>query len=285
MGKYMFGYVVTNSDELKVKEWKEYKAFYCGLCHSLRNRHGIKGQITLNYDCVFIAILLTGLYEPKTEEEKKFCPLHPMGKRTILSNEMIDYVSDLDIMLAYHNLKDGWQDEKNVLKWMSYQTLKADYKRMHKKYPRQAQALETYMNALNIVQDREEQNLDTAANLTGVMMGELFVWKEDEWASYLRKIGFYLGKYIYLMDAFDDLEEDLKKNQYNVWKYYKEQEDFEEQCEHILTYMMAECAKEFEKLPIFLDVEILRNILYSGIWNRFDHIKKHEKQEHVMERI
>ncbi len=281
----MFGYVVTNSDELKVKEWKEYKAFYCGLCHSLRNRHGIKGQITLNYDCVFIAILLTGLYEPKTEEENKFCPLHPMGKRTILSNEMIDYVSDMDIMLAYHNLKDGWQDEKNVLKWMSYQSLKADYKRMHIMYPRQAQALETYMNALNLVQDREEQNLDTAANLTGIMMGELFVWKEDEWSSYLRKIGFYLGKYIYLMDAFDDLEEDLKKNQYNVWKYYKEQEDFEEQCEHILTYMMAECAKEFEKLPIFLDVEILRNILYSGIWNRFDHIKKHEKQEHVMEKL
>ncbi len=72
---------------------------------------------------------------------------------------------------------------------------------------------------------------------------------------------------------------------YNVWKFYKEQEDFEEKCEQILTHMMAECAKEFEKLPILLDVEILRNILYSGVWDRFDKIKKHEDQPHVMEKL
>jgi len=281
----MFGYVVANSDELKVKEWKEYQAFYCGLCQSLRKRHGIKGQITLNYDCVFIAILLTGLYEPKTSESKKFCALHPTSKRTVLNNEMLDYVSDIDIMLAYHNLKDGWQDEKNVLKWLSYKTLESDYKRMNQTYSRQEKAIETYMIELNKVQDREDENLDAAANLTGKMMGELLVYKEDEWASYLRKIGFYLGKFIYLMDAYDDLEDDCKKGQYNVWKFYKEQVDFEEKCEQILTHMMAACAKEFEKLPILLDLEILRNILYSGIWNKFDNIKKHVEKPQVMEKL
>lgn len=277
----MFGYVVANSDELKVKEWKEYKAFYCGLCQSLGKRHGAKGQVTLNYDCVFIAILLTGLYEPETREGKKFCPLHPTSKKTVLSNEMLDYVADVDILLAYHNLKDGWQDEKNVGKWLVYKALESDYKKTAKKYIRQKEAIETYMRELNEVQNRDEESIDAAADLTGIMMGEMLVYKEDEWASYLRKIGFYLGKFIYLMDAYDDLEEDIKQGQYNVWKFYKDHEDFEEKCEQILTHMMAECAKEFEKLPIFLDVEILRNILYAGVWGRFD--KKRNRGENLRE--
>lgn len=281
----MFGYVVANSDELKVKEWKEYKAFYCGLCNSLGKRHGAKGQMTLNYDCVFIAILLTGLYEPETIEGKKFCPIHPTSKKTILSNEMLDYVADLDIMLAYHNLKDGWQDEKNIAKLLGYKTLENDYKKTAEKYPRQKEALEVYMKELNEIQDRNDDNIDAAAGATGTMMGEMLVYKEDEWASYLRKIGFYLGKFIYLMDAYDDLEDDIKKNQYNVWKFYKDDDDFEEKCQRVLTYMMAECSKEFEKLPIFLDVEILRNILYAGVWNRFDMKRNGEKNSPEAEKI
>jgi hypothetical protein len=281
----MFGYVVANSDELKVKEWKEYKAFYCGLCNSLGKRHGAKGQVTLNYDCVFIAILLTGLYEPETTEGKKFCPIHPTSKKTILSNEMLDYVADLDIMLAYHNLKDGWQDEKNIAKLLGYKTLENDYKKTAEKYPRQKDALEVYMKELNEIQDRNDDNIDAAAGATGTMMGEMLVYKEDEWASYLRKIGFYLGKFIYLMDAYDDLEDDIKKNQYNVWKFYKDDDDFEEKCQRVLTYMMAECSKEFEKLPIFLDVEILRNILYAGVWNRFDMKRNGEKNSPEAEKI
>jgi hypothetical protein len=61
------------------------------------------------------------------------------------------------------------------------------------------------MKELNIVQDREDENLDAAAGLTGKMMGELLVYKDDQWASYLRKVGFYLGKFIYFMDAYYDL--------------------------------------------------------------------------------
>ncbi len=276
----MFGYVVTNSDELKVKEWKEYKAFYCGMCQALKKRHGVKGQVTLNYDCVFISILLTGLYEPKTTEKQIFCPFHPTEKRSVLGNEMQDYVSDLDILLAYHNLRDGWTDEKNPLKWAGAKILKSDYKKTAERYPRQAAAVERYMRELTLVQEQEDRNIDLAAGLTGDMMAEFLVYQEDQWAPYLRKIGFYLGKYIYLMDAYDDLEEDVQKNQYNVWKYYKDQDDFEELCEQILTGMMTNCAKEFEKLPILLDVEILRNILYSGIWDRFDKIKKERRKKH-----
>lgn len=270
----MFGYIVANNQELKVKELEEYKAYYCGLCNALKKRHGVKGQITLNYDCVFLAILLTALYETETKETKIVCALHPTKRRTVLKNEIIEYVADMDIMLAYHNLKDAWQDEKNILKWTGASILKKDYERLSFKYPRQHNALVSYMEKINQCQDENSDNLDLAANLSGIVMGEILIFKEDEWSEILRKIGYYLGKFIYLMDAYDDLDEDIKKHQYNVFKHYMHQTDFHEMCEKILMQMMSSCAHEFEKLPILLDIGILRNILYAGVWTHFDKKRK-----------
>ena len=108
-------------------------------------------------------------------------------------------------------------------------------------------------------------------------MAELFAYKIDEWEASLRKIGFYLGKFIYLMDAYEDIEKDLKEKNYNPFLNRYEEEDFQENCRMILTMMMAECSKEFEKLPIIQHVEILRNIIYSGVWCRFETVSKNRK--------
>ncbi len=280
----MFGYVVANNQELKVKELEEYKAYYCGLCNALKKKHGVKGQVTLNYDCVFLAILLTALYEPETKETKIACALHPSKRRSVLKNDIIEYIADIDIMLAYHNLKDAWQDERNILKWIGASVLKKDYKRLAKKYPRQHSTLVSYMEQINICQNEDSTNLDLAAKLSGIAMGEMFIYKEDEWSEILRKIGYYLGKFIYLMDAYDDLEDDIKNKQYNVLKHYMQQEDFHEMCEKILAQMMSACAHEFEKLPILLDIGILRNIIYAGVWTRFDQIRKKREKSHEDEK-
>ena len=105
-------------------------------------------------------------------------------------------------------------------------------------------------------------------------MADLFVYKEDMWEETLRRMGFFLGKYIYIMDAYEDLEEDLRKQCYNPLKSLHERADYEEQIRQILCMMIAECSAEFEKLPCLLDVDILRNILYDGVWNRYNKIQK-----------
>ena len=61
----MFGYIVCNQSEMKFKEYDEYHKYYCGLCRGLRNRYGVKGQLSLSYDMTFLIMLLTGLYEPE----------------------------------------------------------------------------------------------------------------------------------------------------------------------------------------------------------------------------
>ena len=106
------------------------------------------------------------------------------------------------------------------------------------------------------------------------MFAEIFAWKEDCWADILRKIGYALGKYIYLMDAFDDVEKDRNTGNYNPWIFISQDDDFAFRVKQILTMIVAEASRQFEKLPIIEYVDILRNVLYSGMWMRFDNIVK-----------
>ena len=275
----MFGYVMANSDELKIKEYKTYRSYYCGLCATLKKRHGLKGQLTLNYDMVFLALLLTGLYEPETQTDYKRCPVHPFEKHQVSANEMLDYVADMNILLAYHSLEDGWQDDRNVLKKTASTLLKRRYRKVAARYPKKTEAVVNYIKRLSECQERNEKNIDEVSGLTGEMMSELFCYKQDEWEGSLRKIGFYLGKFIYLLDAYDDLDEDIKKKQYNIWRSYMEEEDFDNRVENILDMMMAECCREFEMLPILQDVNILRNILYAGVFSKYAARKQQREKQ------
>ena len=92
-------------------------------------------------------------------------------------------------------------------------------------------------------------------------------------------MGSFLGKFIYLLDAYEDIEEDIRKKRYNPLIKRFDNPDFEEEIKKILTLMMAGCCKEFEKLPVIDNVEILRNILYSGIWYRYELVSQKRQKE------
>ena len=211
----MFGYININQKELSEESKKAYQAYYCGLCRKLKTNCGAKGQMLLDYDMTFLIVLLTGLYELENESSEMVCALHPTKKRTIWTNEATDYAADMNLILAYYNLIDDWKDDKSYPKKAFAKMLEKDYKRVLNKYPRQVKAIESYMEKTQEAEKRGESNLDLVAGLTGEMLGEVFCWKEDEWAGELRTLGFYMGKFIYLMDAYEDYESDVEKNAYN----------------------------------------------------------------------
>ncbi|MDO5424735.1 MAG: DUF5685 family protein [Eubacteriales bacterium] len=275
----MFGYVTINKSELKVKEYERYQAFYCGLCKVLKERYGRIGQMTLTYDMTFLVILLTGLYELPDTMETHRCIAHPQEKHPMLYNEATAYAADMNILLTYHNCMDDWFDDRNVVKLSTARALEKKYQSLESRYPRQSAAMTSYMEKIRKGEAEKNEDLDLLSGCTGELLGELFVWKEDEWADTLRQTGFYLGKFIYLMDAWDDLKKDQKKNHYNPWRHLASQPDFEETCHRILTMMMAECARHFEKLPILQEAEILRNVIYSGVWSTYN--RNLRKQETV----
>ena len=96
----MFGYIVVNQSEMKFKEYDVYRSYYCGLCQSLKERYGVLGQLSLNYDMTFILMLLTGLYEPEDVVGQCRCVAHPFEKHQIRRNLFTDYVADMTVLFA-----------------------------------------------------------------------------------------------------------------------------------------------------------------------------------------
>lgn len=276
----MFGYININQKELSEENKKIYQAYYCGLCQKLKTNCGTKGQMLLSYDLTFLIVLLTGLYELENTETEFTCPLHPTKKRTAYINKATEYAADMNLILAYQNLLDDWKDEKSYTKKAFVKILDKDYTRIVSKYPRQVKALEEFMRKTAEVEKNKETNLDLVAGLTGEMLGEIMCWREDEWQEELRTLGFYMGKFIYLMDAYEDYDADQKKNCYNPLVYMEKENDqeFDTFCKLLLTSMMSECAKSFERLPILLHADILRNILYSGVWSKYEYLQLRKKK-------
>ncbi len=284
----MFGYININRNQLTEESKEAYQAYYCGLCQKLRNNFGAKGQMLLNYDMTFLIVLLTGLYELESQKQEFTCPMHPTRKQTAWLNEATEYAADMNLLLGYHNLEDDWKDDKSYTKKALAKILEKDYVNVREKYKRQAEAVETYMEKLKAAEEDKEQNLDVTAGLTGEMMGEIFDWKRDEWSEELHCLSFYMGKFIYLMDAYEDMEKDKKKKQYNPLRLMADQcqGDFETFCKLMLTSMMSECARSFERLPILTHADILRNVLYSGVWSKYEYLqlKKKKQQEKKVKR-
>lgn len=262
----MFGYVTINKPELKIKDYEKYHAYYCGLCNVLKKKYGVLGQATLTYDMTFLIVLLSGLYEPEEQRENHRCIAHPGRKHAMCFNGITEYAADMNIILAYHNLMDDWKDDRSFAGLSMAKLLEGAYRKLEKKYPLQTGAVKTYMEELALCEEKREEDLDLAAGLTGRMLGEIFAYRQDEWTKSLSSIGFYLGKFIYLCDAFEDMEKDGKSGSYNPFLLQKEEMDPRE----VLNLMMAECAREFERLPILVNADILRNILYAGVWLKFE---------------
>ncbi len=273
----MFGYVIINQAELKYKDYDMYHAYYCGLCKSLSDKYGKSGQMTLSYDMTFLIILLTGLYEPECEMETINCLTHPFQKHDARINKYTEYAADMNLLLTYYKNLDDWTDDGKRSKLAAANLLKKDAARVKKKYPHKAKIIQKDLNALHKLEKENEHNIDRISGYFGDMMAEIFAYRHDEWEQSLRKIGFFLGKFVYLMDAYEDVEDDVKNGQYNPFSEgftALDPQEFADKCKNIMTMMLAECSREFEKLPILTHAEILRNILYSGVWGRFNEITK-----------
>jgi len=263
----MFGYVQANIEQLTDAEKSRYKEFYCGLCHTLGNRHGFTSRLGLSFDMTFLAILLSSLYEPSETQNTARCVRHPFKEHKYISNPCIDYAADMTVALVYFNCIDDWKDDKNLVAKGYASLLSNAYKKVKINWPLQCETIEKELNTLAEIETANNPSLDAAANSFGRLMEALFVYKDDIWVSYLKKLGYGLGRYIYLADASSDLEKDKKKGSYNPLIYQiSDISDFKP----VLQLLLGEASQYFEKLPLVQDENILKNIIYSGIWNKYN---------------
>ncbi len=261
----MFGYVTANKPELKMREFGRYKAFYCGLCRRLGKNNGAVSRLTLSYDMTFLILLLSSLYEPEEQQEKHRCLIHPGKKQWMIYNQITDYASDMNVFLSCYHFQDDWEDERSIAGFCGAKVFAGRAKKIARQYPRQAKVIREQLGRLAELEQKGITEPDAISRPFGELMSELFVYQEDAFQDILRSFGFYLGKYIYLLDAFMDLEKDLKKGSFNPFRESADREDFEESVRQMLEGTIRQAVAEFEKLPLEQDLPILRNILYEGV--------------------
>ena len=274
----MFGYVVLNKPEIKFKDFDMYRSFYCGLCRELRERYGISGQITLSYDMTFVILLLSALYEPPTRKGTTRCIVHPVRKQTVRKNAITEYGADMNILLTYYKCKDDWNDEKKILSLAYGKLLESKEKKSEQQWKKKIDVIISCLNELSEMEQEGETDIDRVSGCFGRIMAEIFAYREDVWEPTLRRMGFYLGKFIYLMDAYDDVEKDSKDGSYNPFKELYKQEGFEEKVRQYLELIMSCCCRAFEVLPIIDNAEIMRNILYAGVWAKYTRVTQERKK-------
>lgn len=266
----MFGYIVTNPASLPKERQARFRAVYCGLCRTLRQRHGLKGSATLSYDLTFLALLLNALYEPGEEAGAERCPAHPAKRHEYAASPVMEYVADMNVALAYHKCRDNWIDDRSLASAAEASLLRKAYERVRSAWPRRCRTIEDWLFEIHEIEALKSSEIDPPVNATGSMLGELFVWpNRQDWAEELRRIGDGLGRFIYFMDAYDDLPADIRRGRYNPLRSLRDGENYEVFCKDAMTMMVADAAEAFERLPVLLDADIIRNVLYSGIWSRY----------------
>ena len=258
----MFGYVMADGKELTKEQKTRYSAVYCGICRSIRETAGNVARLSLSYDMAFLALLLMSLYEPQEQEGSCACMLHPF--RPYTDNEFVRYAADMNILLGYYKCMDDYEDEKKRTAKAMAGVFTKSIEALKARYPRQTAAVENCICALSRLEKENCPDPDAMAGCFGTLMGEILAYREDRWAETLRRMGYSLGRYIYLADAVADYPADKKKERYNP--FLASGEEPSEKWENYLVLAMGRCAEYYEHLPLVQDKAILDNILYSGVW-------------------
>ena len=266
----MFGYILVNKEELSQEELARYRGCYCGLCRALKMRYGQISRLSLNFDMTFLILLLTAMYEPEEESGSFRCGIHPLRSHPYWHSRYTDYAADLTVALAYFNCLDDWKDDRSLAGLAGAKTLEKASRTSLSRWPRQGKAIESGLAELERIENTSGASPDAASDCFGRLLGELFVCEEDRWADSFRAFGQELGRFVYMLDACVDEERDRKKGSYNPLFLIDGGSLSAERKEDILKMLMGACVSEFEKLPVVQDTGILRNILYSGVWTRFN---------------
>ena len=258
----MFGYVRINKMDLTFREFDYYKGYYCGLCKYLKENHGEVSRLSLNYDITFLIVILTALYKLDSDITYERCIANPLKKKMRIVNEITEYAASMNILLSYYKLEDNLYDDNGIKDKLAYELYKGKLKKAYEKYPQKAEYIKQQLGNLRELEKQESKSIDKVSNTFGNLMGEIFVYKKDEYEQNLRNIGFNLGKYIYILDAYEDLEEDNKKGRYNPFiDYIDKKEELKNKVDRLISMSLGMATKNIEQLNLEFNKSIIDNII------------------------
>nr|WP_293699650.1 DUF5685 family protein [uncultured Peptostreptococcus sp.] len=266
----MFGYVRINKMDLTFREYEHYKAYYCGLCKYLKRNHTELSRMTINYDITFLIVLLSSIYQPSAQVFHEKCIVDPVKKKKHIINEITEYAASMNILLAYYKLEDDVNDEGDIKSRLIRRAYRKSFKTAYDKYPQKADFIKACLGELRSLEEDQSTSIDQTSNCFARLLEEIFDYKDDEYRDRLRKVGFNIGKYIYIMDAYEDLDQDLEKGRYNPFSSYKDdREGLKVRVDKLIGMTLARLEEAILDLDINVNKSIIDNIIYSGVYLRY----------------
>ncbi len=287
----MFGYIKVHKPEMRVKEFEIYNAIYCGLCQKMGKAYGPLSKFALSYDMAFVSLLETALSESFEGYERKRCRVNPLKKCTYCKNdgESQALAAAAGVALTDMKLLDSIHDS-GFFKSLGCRFLRLFTKRWSKKafklYPELQTIVTNYSKAQSEAEADADCGLDKAAEPTAKAVSRILslIKCEEKYKFVLERMGYCLGKWVYLCDVADDLEKDIKKGNFNplVRELPTDTDPLkfaEQRLAPIMNTCFVECQTYSELLEIKKYKPILDNILYEGLKKTQEHIFLKETKE------
>lgn len=281
----MFGYIKAFKPYLRVCEFDTYQAVYCGLCKEMGRRTGQASRLTLSYDFTFLAMLEMSLLNIPVNAEKQRCIAHPINKRLcVIDNKGLEYPADAAAILMHYKLYDNISDRSFAKAGASKAAMAAlgkGYNAARARHPQLDRKIALQMDRQLEVEKAGQASLDMACDPTALMMqailDEIGCDKEKEKA--LKRFGYALGRFIYIADALDDVNDDCKTDSYNPLLLIdgvrsingvldeNSKRIIKKVCKNALNLTLAELADSFMELELTMYRATLDNIIYVGLPN------------------
>ena len=272
----MFGYVRPAPDRLSKEEQERFGAAYCGLCHTLQRRYGLAARMILNYDLAFLAILLdeTGTCESCNRR----CFIHPIRKRPCSRPAAaLDRAADYSVILTWWQLRDGVADHGfwGGLKYrIASLFLRKAYRKARTAQPEFDENTQKHLRELAGLEQEHCASIDRPADtFARLLAGACDGIADPVRRRVLQQMLYHLGRWIYLTDAADDLEKDLKRGSYNplALRFPVEAGKLTQESQHELAVTLDQSvemmAAAFE-LQDFGDwTGIIRSVVYEGLYS------------------
>ncbi len=276
----LFGYVRPCKGELKLKDYELFKAVYCGLCKSLGESANQLCRFSLNYDFTFLALLFLALDEEEPVQAREACLANPFKKKPLIKgNKHLDYAADMSNIFTYLKLVDDWHDEGSIRALLAMPIYYFPVRSRREKYEDKYAYFRDSLQELSRLESSQNNILDQSADIFARIMTRIFTPDyliKDREVRILQYLGYNLGRWIYILDAYNDLAEDLEKDNYNplLLQYeYREGEGLEafkgrigEAVEFSLSLTLSNLARGYELLELYRYQELLDNIIYKGLY-------------------
>ncbi|NLI54979.1 MAG: hypothetical protein GX417_11780 [Clostridiales bacterium] len=262
----MFGYIRPLECELKVREQAEYRGLYCGLCKSIGRRYGQLERLTLSYDCAFLALVLLAVTGGAKFSAGNCGPRVYRGKRPIAQPSLeLDYAADVNVLLAWYKAADDAADEKSASAAVSRLALLRAYRKAAGAHPSLDEAIGRSMASLRVVEAEGVASTDEPSDAFGRLLADVVLHAPmlpqseraaAEWMFY------NLGKWVYLVDAWDDRESDAKRGGYNPFLL---SQMTCERAAFLLNITKNEAEKGYDLLSLSAPNGLLDNIMRLGL--------------------